>query len=155
MKSELPSKYLVGGSEIELHYKRPLFSSMDYITCAEDIDIVLREYINLETLDVKEYFWLILLSNGNRISGIALISIGTVSSVVVNIKEIFQIALLSHASKVIVAHNHPSGVLKPSVNDREVTDKIQRGLKTLEIELLDHLIITSEGFTSFAQEGFL
>jgi len=155
MKSELPSKYLIGGSEIELHYKRPLFSSMDYITCAEDADTILREFINLKTLSVKEHFWAFFISNANRVLGIAVISIGTQNGVSVNIKEIFQLALITHSLRVIVAHNHPSGTLKPSANDKKVTEKIKQGLKTLEIELLDHLIITSENFTSFAQEGYL
>lgn len=154
MKSEL-STMLVGGSKVELHYKRPLFTSMDHITCAEDADTVLREVINLDTLDVKEHFWVVLLTHANRVLGIAMVSTGTVNAVIVNTKEIFQLALITHASKVILAHNHPSGTLMPSKTDHKITDRIKKGLDLLEVELLDHLVIVSEGYTSFVENGYL
>jgi len=155
MKTQLLSTAVFSSSEIQIHYKRPLYSSMVHITCAEDADRVLREFLNPNQLDLKECFWVLLLSRASRLLGISLISVGEVSGVAVNIKEIFQLSLLTHASSVIVAHNHPSGNLEPSKNDIKMTEKIAHGLSLLEVTLLDHIVITSEGFTSFANDGLL
>ena len=72
-----------------------------------------------------------------------------------NVKEIYQLALLSNASAVVVAHNHPSGKLKPSTADKDLTQKLKEAFKLLDITLLDHLILTSEGFSSFSDSGWM
>ena len=74
---------------------------------------------------------------------------------IVNIKEICQLALLGHAMQIIIAHNHPSGTLTPSQADRKLTDKLKNTLNLLDIELLDHLIITSESYISFVDNNWM
>ena len=155
MKTHLPSTVVFSSSEIEIHYKRPLYSSMKSISCADDANDALREFVNPNQLDLKECFWVLLLSRANSLLGISLISVGGVSSVMVNVKEIFQLSLLTNASYVIIAHNHPSGKLKASAQDIVITEKIRHGLSLLEVTLIDHLIITSESFVSMANEGIL
>ena len=128
---------------------------MKSIRHAEDVHSLLRSYIDENTLDVKEFFWTVFLSRANSVLGISTISCGDSAGVIVNIKEIFQLTLLTHASQIIVAHNHPSGKLIPSEKDKKITEKLQHGLSLFDVKLLDHLILTSESFFSFANEGIL
>ena len=72
-----------------------------------------------------------------------------------DIKVVFQTALKSNASSILLCHNHPSGNLKPSEQDIKITKSIKEAGKLMEIALLDHLIITDEGFFSFADEGMM
>ncbi len=155
MKTQLLSTAVFSSSEIQIHYKRPLYASMKHISRADDAEEVLREFSDANLIDLKECFWVLLLSNSNRLLGISLISVGATSGVLVGIKEIFQLSLLTNTSNVIICHNHPSGTLKPSPKDIEITKKIKHGLSLLDVTLLDHIIITSEGFTSFANQDLL
>jgi DNA repair protein RadC len=155
MKTQLPSTAVFSSSEIQIHYKRPLFNSMRYITNAGDADRILRMFVDLDRIDLKEFFWVILMNRANRVLGISEIAMGGTSSVVVDVKEICQLALLTSSIHVLVAHNHPSGRLSASVTDKEITIKIKEALQLFDITLLDHLIITSELFYSFANEGIL
>lgn len=153
MKPNVPSTTVLSSSEIELHYKRPLFSSMKHIASSEDADNILREFIYVDRIDLKEFFWVILLTCSNRVLGISEVGAGSSKGVVVNIKEILQLALLSNASAVILAHNHPSGNLNFSGSDKRLTNKLKKLTDFMEVTLLDHLIITSESYTSFADNG--
>lgn len=155
MNSELPSTVLLGSSEIELHYKRPLFETMFYISSAEDADKALRSCINLKQLDLKESFWILTLTSANRLISITESTVGSSAGVIISIKEILQIALKTNSSRLIVAHSHPSGSLVISKQDLKHTQKLQRACKLLDITLLDHLIITSESFISFVYEDAL
>ena len=155
MKTTLTSPYKGKTFEVELHYKRPVFDTMFSITNANDANTVLRSFINPKRLDLKECFWVILLSNANKVLGLSEIGSGTTESVHVNIKEIFQLALLTNASAFIVAHNHPSGKLKISKSDLAITERIQKLAKPMGFTLLDHIIITSEAYISFAEQDQL
>lgn len=155
MKPTNLSTHLMGCSEIEIHYKRPLFSEMKHIASSQDVNAILRIYINPKLIDVKEFFWVVFLSRANCVLGISTINCGDAHGVFVNIREIFQLTLLTHASQIIVAHNHPSGKLKPSKKDEDITKKIAKGVALFDVKLLDHLIITSESFLSFADQGIL
>lgn len=155
MKTNLLSRDFYQPFEVEIHFKRPLFDSMKSISCSKDVNELLRAYCNSNLLDVKEFFWVILLSRANRVLGISTVSCGHISGVTVNVQEILQLSLLSNASQLIVAHNHPSGKLKPSEIDKRITEKIQKGAALFDTQLLDHLILTSESFYSFADNGAL
>ena len=155
MKTNLPSHDLMRPYEVQLHYKRPIFSSMKSISNAKDANTILKQFINLNQIDVKEFFWVILLNYANKVLGISEISIGSSSAVTVDVKEICQLALLTSSLAVAVVHNHPSGKLKPSEADKRITKKIKKVLDLFGISLLDHLIITSEAFLSFADEGII
>lgn len=102
-----------------------------------------------------EEFWILLLNRANKITSKQLISKGGQAGTVADPKIIFNTALQNHASSVILAHNHPSGNLKPSQADIDLTRKLKSAGAFLDIPVLDHLIITDTGFFSFTDEGML
>ncbi|MGB0166792.1 MAG: JAB domain-containing protein, partial [Luteibaculum sp.] len=102
-----------------------------------------------------EEFYLLLLNRSNRVTEKLRLSVGGVTGTVVDMRLLVKPALLALASGVILAHNHPSGNLRPSEADRRLTQKAKEALKLFDIQLMDHLIITKEGYTSFADEGWL
>ncbi|MCX2839060.1 JAB domain-containing protein [Salinimicrobium sp. MT39] len=111
---------------------------------------------NLNHIAMQECFKLMLLNNGNRVKGIVEISTGGITATLVDLRILFAVALKSLATAIIVAHNHPSGTLLPSQDDKTLTRKIKEAGLLLDIKLLDHLIITPEGkYFSFADEGIL
>ena len=142
-------------NEVQIHYQRPIFNTHKTVKSSEDSEKYFRDFLDNNRIDYKEFFWVLLLTNANQVLGLSEISIGSTTGVSVNIKEIYQLALLSNASAVIVAHNHPSGKLVPSLADKNITEKLQKALKLLDIILLDHLILSSEGFVSFSDSGWM
>ncbi len=101
-----------------------------------------------------EEFKILLLNRANMVLGIASLFKGGVVGTVIDTKVIFQYALKANASQLILAHNHPSGNLKPSDADISITRKIKDGARQLNITLLDHIILTSDKrYYSFAEEG--
>ncbi len=102
-----------------------------------------------------EQFWILLLSRANRIIIKKQISAGGVSGTVVDSKIIFKTALEHLASGIILFHNHPSGNLKPSRADIEITKKLMAAGKHLDINVLDHIIISDSGYVSLVDEGFV
>ncbi len=141
--------------EVQIHYKRPIFDTTKKITSSESANTLLREFIDLNRIDHKEFFWVILLTNANQVIGISEIGAGCTKGVTVNTTEVCQLALLTNAVSVVVAHNHPSGNLKPSSCDRKITTKLKEILDIIDVTLFDHLIITSEAFTSFADNNWI
>jgi DNA repair protein RadC len=106
-------------------------------------------------MELKEEFYILLLNRANRVKGWYKVSEGGTAGTVVDPKLIFSTALKCHASSIILSHNHPSGNVKPSEEDLKLTKKLTEGGKLLEIAVLDHLILTSEEYLSFADEGLL
>lgn len=102
-----------------------------------------------------EEFWIILLKRNNQIMSKKRISEGGIAGTVADPKKIFKIALDAQASSIILCHNHPSGNLKPSEQDKQLTRKIVQAGKTLEIAVLDHLIFGNDSYFSFADENML
>ena len=102
-----------------------------------------------------EEFWLLLLGQNCKVLGKELISKGGLTATVADAKVIFGVALRYSASNIMLAHNHPSGNLKPSQQDIDLTKKIAAAGKLLDIKVLDHLIITDKAYYSFADEGVL
>lgn len=102
-----------------------------------------------------EEFWIVLLNRANKITSKHLISKGGQAGTVADPKIIFNTALQNHAAYIMLAHNHPSGNLKPSQADLDLTRKLKAAGQLLDIPILDHLIITDNGFLSFADEGIL
>jgi DNA repair protein RadC len=103
----------------------------------------------------KEEFWVLLLNRANRVIKKKRVSEGGVSGTVADPKIIFKLALEELASGVIVAHNHPSGNLQASQSDIDLTRKLKEAGKFLEIQLLDHLILSNQKYLSFADEGMI
>ena len=104
-------------------------------------------------IEYRESFAILLLSRSLKILGLSWISRGGVAGTVVDPKLIFQTALKANASSIILLHNHPSGALFPSDADRRITEKVKSGGKIMDIEVPDHIILTSESYFSFADDG--
>ena len=102
-----------------------------------------------------EEFWLMILNRANKIIDTKNISKGGVSGTVTDIKIILKIAIEKTASGIIVCHNHPSGNIKPSQSDIELTKKLKEACKLVDIPLLDHIIVSYSEYYSFADEGIL
>lgn len=103
----------------------------------------------------REHFWVLGLSNSNRLLFIELVSKGTVNKTLVAPMEVFSFALQKRAVKIMLVHNHPSGELKPSDADKDITDRlIQVGI-IVDTEVLDHLIISDKSYLSFLDIGLL
>jgi DNA repair protein RadC len=114
------------------------------------------EYFQAAIADIPfEEFWVLFVNRGNRIIGKSQISQGGVSSTVVDPKRIFYLALQQLATGIILCHNHPSGNIKPSQQDIQLTKKIIDGAKLLDISVLDHIIVGDQQYYSFADEGIL
>ena len=121
-----------------------------------DILVDLRKELHEFELD-KEYFYLIALSRSNKIRFIDLVSIGSATGTIVEPREVFRLAILKGVSGgLIMCHNHPSGNLEPSSEDKNITKRIKEAGNIIRIRLLDHIIFSDkEGFFSFANEGLL
>src|SRR5690606_5864297 len=143
-------------AEIQLSYKPKVKASLrPTINSSKDAYTILRESWDEDKLEFVEQFKVILLSRANRVLGIYEVSTGGVSGTVADPKLVFAAALKSNASAIIISHNHPSGNLNPSDADLNLTRKLKEGGKFLEVPVLDHIIVTSEGYYSFADEGVL
>ena len=116
---------------------------------------VLREDWSPNTIELQEEFKLLLLDRDNKVLGVYSLSKGGIAGTVVDIRLMMVAALKAKANAIILAHNHPSGNLKPSIQDRELTKKILKASKFLDVQLLDHIIMTKKSYFSFADEGML
>jgi DNA repair protein RadC len=103
----------------------------------------------------KEHFWIIGLAQNSRILYIELISVGTINKTIVEPMEVFSIALQKRTVKVVLVHNHPSGNVRPSEEDKDVTDRLIQVGKIINIEVIDHLIITDKTYNSFSDTGIM
>lgn len=143
-------------AEIQLVYKsKRRVSMMPQAKTSADIYRILRDHWSDERIQLVEEFKVILLNRANRILGIVPLSSGGVTSTVVDVKLILIAALKSNAQAIILAHNHPSGNLVPSEADIRLTEKVRTAGTYFDLKLLDHLIVTSEGYHSMADEGTL
>ena len=100
-----------------------------------------------------EEFWILILNRANQVIKEINISKGGISGTVVDIRLICKAAIENNASGILVAHNHPSGQLTPSEEDKTITSKLKEGLKLFGITLLDHIIIGDSAYYSFSDEG--
>jgi DNA repair protein RadC len=103
----------------------------------------------------KEHFYVFFLDTQNRLVGKELVSIGTLNASVVHPRETFRTAIVKNCCSVIVVHNHPGGGLEPSAEDRTVTRRLVEAGRLLGIAVVDHVIVTADGYFSFASAGSL
>ncbi len=142
-------------SEIQLKYRpQPLTET---ISGSKEIYHLLKTRIyDEDTIGYKETFKVLLLNRGNKIIGYTTVSEGGLSSTIVDVRVILQTALISNATSIIVSHNHPSGNIKPSYQDDNITRKIKNACELMDIRLLDHIIVTPEdSYFSYCDEGRL
>ena len=144
--------YAVG--EVELSYK-PKFKSLHQVTCSEDAYKYLLPTYKKGTICYKEYFKVLFLNQAKQVLGYTLISEGGITETSVDVRVILQAALLTNSVALILAHNHPSGNLKPSRQDMEITKQVKDAARLMRITVIDHLILTDAGYYSFADEGLL
>ncbi|WP_417358967.1 RadC family protein [Galbibacter sp.] len=102
-----------------------------------------------------EEFWVIYLNNANKVLNVFQLSKGGITGTLVDVRLLLKEALVINSTAIILAHNHPSGTLKPSTADREITEKIKNACYSMDIKLLDHLIVTEKSYFSFQDEGFI
>jgi DNA repair protein RadC len=102
-----------------------------------------------------EEFWVLILNRANQVIKEEYLSKGGISGTVVDVRLVCKSAIENNASSLVIAHNHPSGQLLPSEQDKKITKKLNEALQTFEISLLDHLIIGDQNYYSFADEGLL
>jgi DNA repair protein RadC len=108
-----------------------------------------------DDLGIFESFFILLLNRQNQTTGYAKISQGGVAGTVVDVKIIAKYAVDFLASSVILAHNHPSGNLNPSSQDIDATQKVKEALSLLDVQVLDHIILTEESYYSFADNALI
>lgn len=140
--------------KISMKYKyKP--SELYEVRSSKDVAHIARECFDADSIAWTESFVVMSISSNGKLTGFYKISNGGLSSTTVDPKVIFQFALLANASSIIIAHNHPSGKLDPSEADKKITARINEAANIFDIKLLDHVIVTSEDWYSFADNGHL
>jgi DNA repair protein RadC len=102
-----------------------------------------------------EEFWIVYLNNSNKVISKTQLSKGGITGTVVDLRLVFKMALEYGATSIVLCHNHPSGSLKPSDADIQITQKLKRAGESLEIAILDHVIVTETSYFSFVDQGIL
>jgi DNA repair protein RadC len=142
---EIVSIKLVREGELRTQYDERISSSQRAYELAKsfigDRD---REYGLVITLDIKL-----------QVNSISVVSIGSIGQAIVHPREVFKTAILHNAASIIFSHNHPSGNLEPSPEDRKITERLVEAGKILGIELLDHIIVSESSYYSFKDKGIL
>ncbi|MCU7616476.1 DNA repair protein RadC [Chryseobacterium sp. PBS4-4] len=114
------------------------------------------QILKLHLADLRtEEFWAVFLNQSNKVIHIAQLTQGGINQSIVDIRIVFKTALDHFATGIIISHNHPSGNLKPSAEDIQITKTIKEAGNLMNVQLLDHLIITQNSYLSFADEGLL
>jgi len=143
-------------AEVKLTYRSKVKpSERPQVTSSIDCHNLLRQTWDTGKLEFVEQFKVMLLNRANRVLGIYELSTGEVAGTVADPKLVFVAALKACASSIVLCHNHPSGNTKPSAADLALTKKMKQVGEVLDIAVLDHLILTSESYYSFADEGLL
>lgn len=125
-----------------------VFSQMNVNSPYACVDIF-RKYLGEKD---REHFVLICLNQKNTPTHIQTVHIGNINSAIISPREVFKVAILTNAARIVVAHNHPSGDCEPSPEDKGLTDRLAKSGDLLGIPLLDHLIITEHDHYSFKQD---
>jgi len=146
-------------NDVQIIYKPSEFPTIKVTQSQSALDACLS-LIPLDQLAYKEFFGVLLLNRANRVVNKSLLSTGSISGTIVDVRHIMQLAILSNCSGMILFHNHPSGEVKPSEADLSITRKIKKAAELFDITLLDHLILSgypdaSPSYSSFADEGIL
>ncbi|HEV7330452.1 MAG TPA: JAB domain-containing protein [Flavisolibacter sp.] len=143
-------------AEVELIYKSKVEASdRPLISSSLDTYHVLKELWEEGKMDLVEQFKVLFPNRANRVLCLFNVSSGGITGTVADPRLIYTAALKVNAVSLILSHNHPSGALKPSRQDKELTQKIKGAGAFLDIKVLDHLILSSEEYYSFADEGLL
>jgi DNA repair protein RadC len=146
-----PAKAVVIKAAMELAIKKESENFMrEVVTCSADIVKYLQKRLQNEN---REHFIVVYLNQRNRVISHEVASSGGISGTVVDPRLIIRRALEEHASSIILCHNHPSGNCRPSLQDKELTTKIKNAAQFFDIIVSDHIIVSDEGYFSFADAG--
>jgi len=146
------SKDFVAEVQITYSSKTKSADRIKIIHSSEAVKVFRSFWQNLEHV---EYAHLLLLNRQNQIIGRHFLAKGGMTGTIIDTRVIFQVALKSNATSIMMAHNHPSGNLQPSDADIKITKQIKQAGNILDIPLIDHIILTEESYLSFADEGIL
>lgn len=152
----LESEFVYKCCEMQITYSTKVKAD-ERITAitSEKLADVFRNYYQYGTLEYCEIMYAALFDAQYRIIGIIRCSEGVLDSAPFNFKKIMQAALLCNARAIAICHNHPSGSLTPSSNDKEGTRKLMEMCRVMQYKLVDHIILTSESYYSFNDNGLL
>lgn len=144
-------------SEIKISYNSRVRADFWHkIGSSKDAAELIFSTWDKDTLGLHESFKVVLLNNANKVKGIYELSTGGLVGTLVDIRILFAVVLKSLSVGIILTHNHPSGTLKASTADRNITNKIKEAAKLFDVSVLDHIIITPNGdYYSLADEGLL
>jgi len=140
---------------ISVNVNKSKSPKLQKIISSEDAYKVFKLIFNKDTFDWTEEAIMLCMNRANEVIGFYKVSQGGTTGTVLDPKIVFTIALNSLADRIILAHNHPSGNLKPSKADLEITKQLKNCGEMLQIPLLDHLICTKSNYTSLSDEGLL
>ncbi len=148
-------KYKV--NEIKISYQEKLATlQSENIKSSDDAAKLFFDHWDKHTIGLYESFKILMLNNSNKVKGIYELSSGGITGTIVDIRLLFAVVLKSISVGIILAHNHPSGKLKPSQSDINLTKKIKTASEYLDINLLDHLVLAPDGtYFSFTDNGLL
>jgi len=148
-----PAKAITIAAALELGVRRNMAENKkEVILSSKDIAGFLQAQLQYKS---HEVFAVVLLNRSNKINHYEIISEGGITGTVADPRIILKKALEHEAVSIVLCHNHPSGNLKPSRQDQELTNKIKEAAHYFDIKVLDHIIVSNEGYYSFADEGML
>ena len=143
-------------SEVELVYKSKMkVSERPIVKDAKTAYELLLKNWDMDKIELLEDFKILLLNQASRVLGIYSLSRGGITGTVADPRLIFGAAIKACATSIILSHSHPSGNLKPSRSDEELTNKIREAGRFLDIRVADHIILATTGYFSFSDEGML
>ncbi len=143
-------------AEVKMTYKtKTKASERPLIVSSRGTYDLLMQLYDMDTIEYRESMKLILLNQANKVLGYYDLSVGGIDGTYCDVRNIMQIALLSNATGIILSHNHPSGNTQPSQQDKGLTAAIEEACKVMKILLVDHLIVSKEGYFSFADNHMI
>lgn len=139
-------------AEVTLQYK-PLHEKQGKVISSQEAYNILLSTFRDGTIEYREYAKVLYLNQQNEVIAYNTISEGGLTETAVDVRMILQGALLTNATQVILTHNHPSGNLKPSIQDDQLTERLRKACEIMRINLVDHLIVTTNGYYSYKDMG--
>ena len=141
-------------AEIQVSYNPSKVFNFKIEDSRKSFELILQKW-EQDRIEMQEEVKVLLLNRNNKVLGIYALAKGGITSCVVDVRIILAVALKALATGIILVHNHPSGNLQPSTDDKKITEQLNSSCKLMGITLLDHLIITKDNYFSFADEGLL
>jgi len=143
-------------AEVKITYQTKVKpSERSSISRSYDAQEIFRQFYSEDDIERVEIFSVMLLNRANKVLGVNIVSTGTATGCMIDPKQIFQASILANASAIILCHNHPSGNMKASEQDIALTKKIKAGCELLDIQLLDHIILSPSNneYLSLSESG--